>query len=170
MCFYVCSYMTKTRQEVNRLVGLGNNLRRSHFDANAIHMHPIIYLPKILKIKCMVITFRKGVAHAQDRHQVIHIAVDALCDSRVLQKPRVGYTGLREHYTVAVHFVNQNKFKPVRVSGGRTHGPLTTNTTQNTSSKTALTLLSTYWWASLFQNISKLFVLLKKVERRDIQI
>lgn len=118
----------------------------------------------------MVITFRKGVAHAQDRHQVIHIAVDALCDSRVLQKPRVGYNGLRKHYTVAVNFVNQNKFKPVRASGGRTHGPLTTNATQNTSSKTALTLLSAYWWDSLFQNISKLFVLLKKVERRDVQI
>lgn len=69
----------------------------------------------------MVITFRKGVAHAQDRHQVIHIAVDALCDSRVLQKPRVGYTGLREHYTVAVNFVNQNKFKPVREHQGKEH-------------------------------------------------
>ncbi len=130
MFFYVCSYMTKNRKEVNGLVGLRSNLRCSHFYANAIHMHPTIDSPKTLKINCMVIiTFRKGVAHAQDRHQVIHIAVDALCDSRVLQKPRVDYTGLRKHYTVAVHFVNQNKFKPVRESGWRTHGPLTTNAT-----------------------------------------
>lgn len=59
-----------------------------------------------------VITFRKGVAHAQDSHQVIHVAVDALCDSGVLQKPKVCYTGLRKHYAEAVHFVNQNMFKP----------------------------------------------------------
>lgn len=58
-----------------------------------------------------VITFRKGVAHAQDRHQVIHVAVDALCDSGVLQEPRVCYTGFRKHYAEAVHFENQNMFE-----------------------------------------------------------
>lgn len=30
-------------------------------------------------------TFRENVAHAQDSHQVINIAVDALGNSRVLQ-------------------------------------------------------------------------------------
>lgn len=32
-----------------------------------------------------LLTFRENIAHAQDSHQVINVAVDALGNSRVLQ-------------------------------------------------------------------------------------